>query len=454
MAEIVNISLDTLSADSKPLKSVNFGSGIEMLMNEKKRGTPTNDIKLDELEDLEKELQDNERSLDNTISFSSAQTKIFKTNDPVSSSNLEAPPEINLGESTKKEETSETWDGFKKFNDIPIAPDIPIQKESPMTKEQLLKEKFTILRKLEELEKKGVSLSKRYDMDSNLLEMQGEYETIMDEKKRSNSVKFQGQMLVTALTGLEWLNGKFDPFDFKLDGWAESVQESMGDYDEIFGELHEKYKSKGKLAPELRLLMSLAGSGLMIHMTNAMFKSAMPGMDDILKQNPDLMNQFTNAAVNSVSQQNPGFGGFMGGLMNNTASQPVPQTYQAPNDVNYSSDRPDLRKAKQSNFRDAESLENPYESTSDFRSSKKIINNNNRPEMKGPSDISDILSGLKTKKVNMDTLVKEEPKIQELDKGSTISITELAEMKTDMNNAPTKSKRRQKSDKNTVSLQI
>ena len=107
MAEIVNISLDTLSADSKPLKSVNFGSGIEMLMNEKKRGTPTNDIKLDELEDLEKELQDNERSLDNTISFSSAQTKIFKTNDPVSSSNLEAPPAINLGESTKKEETSE-----------------------------------------------------------------------------------------------------------------------------------------------------------------------------------------------------------------------------------------------------------------------------------------------------------------------------------------------------------
>ena len=51
-------------------------------------------------------------------------------------------------------------------------------------------------------------------------------------------------MLMAAITGLEFLNSKFDPFDLKLDGWAEQVGENVDDYDEIFGELHEKYKSK------------------------------------------------------------------------------------------------------------------------------------------------------------------------------------------------------------------
>ena len=39
-------------------------------------------------------------------------------------------------------------------------------------------------------------------------------------------------------------------------------------------------------------------------MTNTMFKSAMPGMDDIMRQNPELMQQFTAAAANSMGSQN------------------------------------------------------------------------------------------------------------------------------------------------------
>jgi hypothetical protein len=86
-----------------------------------------------------------------------------------------------------------------------------------MSKEEMLREKFKILRKLEALEKKGVELTKKYSMESPLTEMQGEYETIMDEKSRQNSVKFQGNMLMAAINGIEFLNGRFDPFDIKLD---------------------------------------------------------------------------------------------------------------------------------------------------------------------------------------------------------------------------------------------
>ena len=93
----------------------------------------------------------------------------------------------------------------------------------------------------------------------------------------------------------------------------------------------EKYKSKASMAPEMKLLFQLGGSALMVHMTNSMFKSSMPGMDDIMRQNPELMQQFTSAAVNSMGQNSPGLGGFMNSMMNDnqrgnpTSQQSAPQ---------------------------------------------------------------------------------------------------------------------------------
>ena len=126
---------------------------------------------------------------------------------------------------------------------------------------------------------------------------------------------------------VEFLNTKFDPFDAKLDGWSESVHEGINDYDDIFEELHEKYKSKSKMAPELRLMLTLGGSAFMFHLTNTMFKSSLPGMDDVMRQNPDLMKQFASAAANTMETNQReqtrqgggmglgGLGNLMGGLM-------------------------------------------------------------------------------------------------------------------------------------------
>jgi hypothetical protein len=51
------------------------------------------------------------------------------------------------------------------------------------------------------------------------------------------------------VTGLEWANGRFDPFDVRLDGWSEAVHENVEDFDEIFEELYDKYKERGKMPP-------------------------------------------------------------------------------------------------------------------------------------------------------------------------------------------------------------
>ena len=322
------------------------------------------------------------------------------------------------------------------------------QVEPQMSKEDMLKEKFKYLQKLEELEKKGVKLTKKYDMESNLLEMKGEYETIIAEKEKKNSVKFQGKMLMACITGIEFLNNRFDPFDVKLDGWSEQINENIDDYDEIFSELHEKYKSKASMAPELKLLFQLGGSALMVHMTNSMFKSAMPGMDDIMRQNPDLMQQFTQAAVNTMGQSNPGLGGLMGSMMGggppqnmprqqpefspmNNGPPPAPVATQGPNSA-----PPPVRPGYV-----------PLSNRPDINASREIpaAERSKRPEMKGPSDVSHLLAGLKVKKTNVNIQNDND------EKGSTISISELKEMQND--NIPVRSKRR-KSERNTISLDI
>ena len=498
--------------------SVNFGPGIELLMNDKKKGgsssragSPSSDINLADLQTLEDDL--NNLASDSTnnskyslresrsSAFSSIPTKQSSHQDndfdnqslqSMHSVNLnmdnnirnnDSPnPSVKFTTDVKKNSEEKTWDGFSKFNEIPVDPYKNFDNAPTMSREDMLREKFDILKKLEALEKRGVELSKKYTMESSLMEMQGEYETIVSNKERDNSVKFQGKMLMACITGLEFLNNRFDPFDVKLDGWSEQVNENIDDYDEIFQELHDKYKSKAKMAPELKLLFQLGGSAIMLHMTNTMFKSSMPGMDDIMRQNPELMQQFTSAAVNQMGQSSPGFGNFMGNMLRENggagggagagggnrephidmSSGPPPapmKTQQMPpmsRNQNSQSNRPDLAFARgggQGQPVNGVDLSNHYENPDAPLRSKRQP----RAEMSGPSDISDILSGLKSKpnmtSNNISVQMTEAPSIRlNEDNSSTISISELKEIQNA--NPPTRSRRRQKSDKNTISLDI
>uniref|UniRef100_A0A6C0C3D8 Uncharacterized protein n=1 Tax=viral metagenome TaxID=1070528 RepID=A0A6C0C3D8_9ZZZZ len=447
-------------------KSVNFGPGVEMLMNPNRQKSPSNrpksDIALSDLQELDSlDLNEGKKSLKET------RNNIFNigggfdkpgdnTPNKDITSNLSKPnvsfdikenSTSNLGSNARKAATTATEDGFQTFNEIPINPTANPKQETPLSGKDLLREKFQYLRKLQALEKRGVELSKKYTMEDNLDEMKGEYSFLVKQKEKNNSVKFQGKMLMACVSGLEFLNSKFDPFDLKLDGWAEAVNENIEEYDDVFGELHEKYGEKAKMAPELKLLFMLGGSAAMLHMTNTMFKSAMPGMDDIMRQNPELMQQFTQAAVNTMGDQNPGFQGFMQGVMPQAPASEIPTRppqgspprppehfRNNPPKMPKRSARPDVAVGRGADFNDAVNMDNSYENIK-----------TKRVEMKGPSDIGDLLSGLKTKKVKMNE-----------GGGSTISISELNEMHSmDLNSKqPKKSKRRKFSDKNTISLNL
>ena len=178
-----------------------------------------------------------------------------------------------------------------------------------LTPQDIKNEKIDLLYKFKKLESQGIRTTMNYNMNSHLEDMRNEYIKLKKQREIDNAVKFQRKMLMACVTGIEFLNGRFDPFSVKLDGWGESVNENLNDYDEIFEELNEKYGGGGDMAPELRLLFTLAGSAFMFHLSNTMFKSSIPGMDDVLQQNPELMKQFAEAAVGSMNRGHQGMPG-------------------------------------------------------------------------------------------------------------------------------------------------
>lgn len=254
------------------------------------------------------------------------------------------------------------------------------------TYEEIQQEKQSLIFKMGRLEKMGFKPTRNYTMASNIEDIRFEFERLKKMRDVDKSIKFQRKMLMAFTSGIEYLNNKFDPLDAKLDGWSEHCMESIDDYDEVFEELHDKYSDRIKMAPELKLLMMVGGSAVMFHLTNTLFKSSMPSLNDILKQNPDIMRNISQAAANNVkdnynpSQPDPLMSMMMGGL-NMNANKYEQQTRNM-------------------------NMAGP-----------PMTPPNNQPRMAGPGEINDLLTGADMKDVKV-----LKPKIRARKQDNSINI--------------------------------
>jgi hypothetical protein len=204
------------------------------------------------------------------------------------------------GDETSNEGTNTTSQSGEETNATASSRRRPPQRQK--TIDEINQEKQEMLYRLDRFEQNGFKASRKFNMTSNYDDIKFEYERIKKQRDVDKSIKFQRKILMAVSSGVEFLNGKFDPLNIKLDGWSESIYENLQEYDEVFEDLHEKYKEKVKVAPELKLLMMVGGSAFMFHLTNSLFKSKMPGLGDILQQNPELARNVQQAAMNSMKQ--------------------------------------------------------------------------------------------------------------------------------------------------------
>jgi hypothetical protein len=452
--------------------SVNFGGGIELLMNDKKRSNSGSNINIDlgELDKLESELNDLSGANnsapassgglfgDNKMLSGLGSMFGFNKSDAGSAATSSSSDKTSrLGSATAETAgNTSTWDGFSKMNDIPMEN----TSSSRMSDRDKRRKKRLMLKKLDEWYEKGIlKNSTRYTMDSSYEEIEDEYETAIEDKRKKDSVKLMGWWLMTGINSIEYANAAFDPFGINLDGWAEQVTEDIDSYEELFTELHEKYKG-GKMAPELSLLLRLGFSAAVVNFTNKALSSATPGFNDVIKQSPELMKMFTDATVSSMSQSSPGFAMASNMMkdqkMNNPRGPPPPPPVETKNQgpmagrgmqfTDRPSSRPDISASRGSMFR-----EESVDMGNNFASANEMPQSipTQRPEMRGPqnSDIDSILAGLKTRTVDIHA-----PVVAAED-DSMISISSLRDAQN--SNLPKRTNRRkQRSDKNIVSLDI
>jgi hypothetical protein len=490
-AENISISLND-DFDRRP--TVNFGPGVELLMNDKKKSTSSmnTNVDLGELDKLESELNDltSSRGEEKTINFGGwfgGSSIGNNNNNSTSAPTIQIHDVGGIGDSHLGEATAGSVSGITKTNDgfTRLNTEIPIEYSSNrLTDREKRRKKRMMIKKLEEWYEKGViKNSSHFNMDSNFEEVEDEYDGALEEKRKKDSVKLYGWWFMTFVNSVEYANAAFNPFDLNLDGWGESVSEDLDSYDEVFTELYQKYKG-GKIAPEISLLLRLGVSAAVVNFTNKALSTATPAFNDVIRQNPELMKMFTNATVQSMSQTSPGFG-MAAQMMNrepdvNTtfgpppapvatknmappSRSPMPMNFTGVPMNNTANSRPDIAAGRGQGQPDTIQERTPF----------SVETPQQRPEMRGPPsmDIENILAGLKTRDVvlqsepprqvpiqdpmsasHIQSLREDEISVPINENDSMISITSLR----DMQNAtvPRKARRKQRSDRNTISLDI
>jgi len=270
-------------------------------------------------------LNEDERRLMDEISFSAPEKKEVPVRKPAPTRPLirrpppaqtfrgMEDPEMSMFVNPMKSTTApppmaETWDGGDGPEEMDDAPQMGgggggAMPTGPSEGYKTIEdEKADLLNKIARLAKRGMHTSSRLTAYSDIEEIRTEYKRLIYAIESDRAIRFQRRILVACVTGLEFMNKRFDPFDLQLDGWSESVMENQEDYDSVFEELYNKYNAKVNVAPEVKLIMMIGGSAMMFHLTNSMFKSAMPDMGKVLKQNPDLVKNMMDAVQRTQAQ--------------------------------------------------------------------------------------------------------------------------------------------------------
>lgn len=146
------------------------------------------------------------------------------------------------------------------------------------------------------VEKYQVKLSRRFTLDDDPDEMEAEYKMHRERRNKTNQVKFYKQVLIGVVSGAEFLNEKYNPFEFRLKDWSKQIATDVDDYTEVLEEIYEKYKEKGgKMPPELRLLFMIIFSGVMFHLSQALFGAN--GLNNTIRNNPNIINKLMSGLI-------------------------------------------------------------------------------------------------------------------------------------------------------------
>lgn len=175
-----------------------------------------------------------------------------------------------------------------------------------MTPYELKRAKREVYNKLQKLKDKGIRIP-RFTEDSDLAEMTEYYKMKSKDLRLYKGVRTMRKVVTSIATVTEFICGKWNPLNLELEGWSESVNENITDYDDVFEEFADKYfRDRSKLPVEIRLIGLIAWSALSFHFTNLMAKNMMRNGGKFMGMSmSDMGNMF---GMNRAPQPQPDMG--------------------------------------------------------------------------------------------------------------------------------------------------
>jgi hypothetical protein len=203
-------------------------------------------------------------------------------------------------------------------------------KKPVLSGQQLRMKKIEMLRKLCDLKTKGYKLSKEYDFNSSIEEMEYEYDLLKSFADRRNGIKLYKSTIINLTNLVEFFNDKYDPFGAQLNGWSEHMSVEVDSYDDVLEELYEKYKGAGKsLPPEIKLLILIGFSASAFHFS---------------KKHMSNMPLGTAGVANAGNGGHP-LGGLQSGIAQKIASmgKPAESKFMSEQELNIKRQREEMR---------------------------------------------------------------------------------------------------------------
>ena len=149
----------------------------------------------------------------------------------------------------------------------------------------------------------GIKLTKDYNLNSDYEEMCFEVQYWANYQKKKDAINLGKNFMMNAVTALEFMNERYDPFGFKLKGWSDQMQIGLDGYTPVFGQLYEKWKGSGReMEPEIKLVLMISMSAVSFHASKKMAES-LPGLDKVLESNPELLNQLQGMINKNISKE-------------------------------------------------------------------------------------------------------------------------------------------------------
>jgi hypothetical protein len=272
MSENTNTHSDKILNDSGSLKEklTNGSSNKSKKSKNSKLQIESEEISLSQLEMMANKKKLNKKSIEMTIektlsSDSGKKDKETKNSYKEKEKNYKEHKKEKLKNSFTLSSSANSYDHKK-------------EKARQVTKENRIDsiriEKSEFLYKFNKLNANGKFSSLKLDMNNSLDEIKNEFERIKNEIQTERSVSFLKRMLLLGVQGVEMLNTRFDPLGVDLDGWSESMGYSLEnlEYDEVLAELYEKYKGKGQMSPEMKMLFMIISSATMFTITKKITK--------------------------------------------------------------------------------------------------------------------------------------------------------------------------------------